>query len=214
MKQYLEPFEDKEKRKKIKVGVPMVGEPMLYVNQSGKIDGLAYHVWLEVLKDMEKQQNIKYDVQYIIIEKSNIENLVDGLKTRKYDVVIGDFGIDPRRLNFVEYTAPYMSVKDVGVYLKNTDTSVEYEMFSNIMSLLFYPFVILVLFSIVAAIYAFAVTDKKNATLAGSFVQMMNGILGDRGGLLNGPSFVIRPGKSFFVWIAACLLYTSDAADE
>jgi hypothetical protein len=209
MSYFSESFQSNNKDEKsndistIKVGIPILGEPILYINHSGDIDGLAYKVWQEVLKDMEKQNDTKYDVKYVIIEKSNIEHIVEGLKQKKYDLVLGDFGIDPQRLNFINYTSPYMSVKDVGVYLNDTHASVEYETFSRIVSLLMYPFVGLIILSIVSALYAYYVSDQKNTNLAGSFVQMMNGILGDRGGLLNGPAFIIRPGKTFFSWLVA-----------
>ena len=97
-----------------------------------------------------------------------------------------------------------MSLKDVGVYKDEHNIQFEYRLIRNLISVLYYPFIILILFSLVSAVYARF--SSRNATLSGSFVQMMNGLLGDRGGLLTGTSFRIRPGKSFFVWLLAIII--------
>lgn len=205
----LEGFENKTSAAKniINVGVPIYGEPTCYINQSGEIDGLTYYLWKQVLKDLEKRNDIKYDVKYHIIEEPETDKLIDGLKSRKYDIVVGNYTLDPSRMMHINYSSTYMSVKDVGVYtLGDKEAALDQEIFRKIIELLYYPFVGLILLSFVSAIYAYFANDLKRNNFSGAFVQMMNGILGDRGGLLNGPSFVIKSGKNFFTWFFAILV--------
>lgn len=186
----------------IKVAYPVFGKPMSYI-EDGKPAGLNFKIWNSIYTRLEKN-GYKTNVEYVIITKPNTEQLVEDLKSRKYDIIVGNYGTNPQFLNSVSYTLPYMSLKDVGVYKDEHDIQFEYRLVRNLISVLYYPFIVLVALSLLSAVYARL--SSRNSTLSGSFVQMMNGLLGDRGGLLTGTSFRIRPGKSFFVWILAIIV--------
>ena len=205
----LEGFENNKKTDKIviNVAVPMYGEPTSYVNQAGQLDGLTYNIWLHILKDLERRNGNIYDVKYIVVNKPDTEILIDGLKSRKYDIVLGNFANDPTRLQYIDYSTPFMSVKDVGVYtLLNDDDALDQRVFRKVLSVLYYPFIGLIILSLFSAIYAYYANSLKRKNFSGAFIQMMNGILGDRGGLLNGPSFVIKSGTGVITWILALLV--------
>jgi ABC-type amino acid transport substrate-binding protein len=195
---------DADDKKAIVVAIPIYGEPMSYINQGGNIDGLNFHVWKEIYNSLQKRLGDVYEIKYVIVKDSNTDNLVEGLKSRKYDIVVGDYTSNPSRLNYVDYTYPYMSVKDVGVYKIDGDMSIEYRVFKKIMEILYYPFIILIILTLISTLYVSFVSKKSS--YIGSFAQMLNGILGDRGGLLNGTSFVIKPGKDLFTWAFAVLI--------
>lgn len=186
----------------IKVAYPVFGKPMSYI-EDGKPAGLNFKIWNSIYTRLEKN-GYKTNVEYVIITKPNTEQLVEDLKSRKYDIIVGNYGTNPQFLNSVSYTLPYMSLKDVGVYKDEHNIQFEYRLVRNLISVLYYPFIVLVALSLLSAVYARL--SSRNSTLSGSFVQMMNGLLGDRGGLLTGTSFRIRPGKSFFVWILAIIV--------
>lgn len=205
----LEGFENNKKQEKnvINVAVPIYGEPTSYVNQAGDLDGLTYSIWLHILKDLEKRNGEIYDVNYIVVDNPESDKLVDGLKSRKYDIVLGNFSNDPTRLQFIDYSTPFMSVKDVGVYTLLGDTdALDQRIFRKVISVLYYPFIGLIVLSLFSAIYAYYANSLKRKNFSGAFVQMMNGILGDRGGLLNGPSFVIKSGTGVITWVLALIV--------
>ena len=186
------------KLKKITAAFPIYGEPMSFINSFGEKDGLTFKAWKLVLQNLEKN-GYKYDIKYVIINEPNFEDLVQGLKSRKYDVVIGDYGSNPSYLNTVSYSSPFMSVKDVGVYTDESNTQFEFRIFKKLGEILFYPFIGLVLLSMITSLYAILFQKKTN--FSGAFIQMLNAILGDRGSLLSGTQFKVAPNKSIIIWI-------------
>lgn len=187
----------------IKAAFPIYGAPMSFINNSGEKDGLIFEAWKEVLQKL-KANGHEYNVTYTVIDEPIFEELVDGLKTRKYDVIIGDYGTNPAYMNSVSYSSPFMSVKDVGVYSEDEDSHFEYKILKKVGGVLFWPFVGLILLSLISSLYAIIFSKKSN--FAGAFVQMMNGILGDRGALMTGTQFTVKPGKTFIVWIVSILV--------
>ena len=198
-----------ENKKKIRVAYPIYGEPMSHLSMTGAKDGLTFRAWEEVNNSMIKN-GIEYDIEYVVVKEPKVDELVDGIKTRKYDMVIGDYGTNPNFLNDVSYTSPFMSIKDVGVYPADSDAQYEYRLVKKIASVLFWPFLGLLLLSLISSIYAYLFSKKFH--LAGAFVQMMNGILGDRASLISGNSFKVRPGKNIAAWTLSILLLVSSFA--
>lgn len=193
----------KIKDNKLIVAFPVYGEPMSYINNMGQADGLTWHAWKAVHNNLSKN-GYNYDIEYKIIKEPKIDDMIEGLKTRKYDVVIGDYGTNPEFMQFISYSSPFMSIKDVGVYPDETETQYEYRIIKRIAGVLFWPFMGLVILSLLSSIYAWIFSKKTN--LAGAFVQMMNGILGDRGALMTGTQFTVKPGKTFSVWIMSIII--------
>ncbi len=190
------------KSNKLVVAFPIYGEPMSYINNMGEYDGLTYYAWKAVENSLKKNTN--YEIEYKLIKEPKIDDMIDGLKSRKYDIVIGDYGTNPEFMQFVSYSSPFMSIKDVGVYPDETDTQFEYRVIKRIGSVLLWPFIGLVLLSLISSIYAWTFSKKTN--VAGAFVQMMNGILGDRGALMTGTQFTVKPGRGFVVWFVSIIL--------
>lgn len=191
------------KSNKLVVAFPVYGEPMSYINNMGQADGLTWYAWKAVHNNLSKNGH-NYNVEYKIIKEPKIDDMIEGLKSRKYDVVIGDYGTNPEFMQFINYSSPFMSIKDVGVYPDETETQYEYRIIKRIASVLFWPFMGLVILSLLSSIYAWIFSKKTN--LAGAFVQMMNGILGDRGALMTGTQFTVKPGKTFAVWIMSIFI--------
>jgi ABC-type amino acid transport substrate-binding protein len=198
-----------ENKKKIKIAYPIYGEPMSHLTMTGAKDGLTFRAWEEVNKSMIKN-GVEYDIEYVVVKEPKVDELVEGIKTRKYDMVIGDYGTNPNFLNDVSYTSPFMSIKDVGVYPEDSDAQYEYRLVKKIASVLLWPFLGLILLSLISSIYAYLFSRKFH--FAGAFVQMMNGILGDRGSLISGNSFKVRPGKTVAAWALSILLLISSFA--
>ena len=198
-----------ENKKKIKIAYPIYGEPMSNLTMTGAKDGLTFRAWEEVNKSMIKN-GVEYDIEYVVVKEPKVDELVEGIKTRKYDMVIGDYGTNPNFLNDVSYTSPFMSIKDVGVYPEDSDAQYEYRLVKKIASVLFWPFLGLILLSLISSIYAYLFSRKFH--FAGAFVQMMNGILGDRASLISGNSFKVRPGKTVAAWALSILLLISSFA--
>ena len=198
-----------ENKKKIKIAYPIYGEPMSNLTMTGAKDGLTFRAWEEVNKSMIKN-GVEYDIEYVVVKEPKVDELVEGIKTRKYDMVIGDYGTNPNFLNDVSYTSPFMSIKDVGVYPEDSDAQYEYRLVKKIASVLLWPFLGLILLSLISSIYAYLFSRKFH--FAGAFVQMMNGILGDRGSLISGNSFKVRPGKTVAAWALSILLLISSFA--
>lgn len=199
--------QEKEQKKNniktIKAAFPIYGAPMSFINNSGNKDGLIFEAWKQVLHKL-KENGHEYDVNYTIIYEPVFNNLVDELKTRKYDVIIGDYGTNPSVLENVSYSTPFMSVKDVGVYLEDKDSHFEYKILRKVGGVLFWPFIGLILLSLISSVYAIVFSKKSN--FAGAFVQMMNGILGDRGALMTGTQFTVKPGKTITVWFFSIVI--------
>lgn len=195
-----------ENKKKIIAAYPIYGEPMSQVSITGIKDGLTFRAWEEVNKSMIKN-GVEYDIEYVIVKEPKIDDLIEGLKSRKYDIVIGDYGTNPNFLNDVSYSSPFMSIKDVGVYPVDNDVQYEYRLIKKIASVLLWPLLGLILLSLLSSIYAYMFSRRFN--LAGAFVQMMNGILGDRGSLISGNSFKVRPGKNVAAWSVSILILLS-----
>lgn len=189
--------------KTIKAAFPIYGAPMSFINNSGDKDGLVFEAWKEVLRKL-KDSGHEYNVIYTVIDEPIFDELVDGLKSRKYDIVIGDYGTNPSVLNNISYSSPFMSVKDVGVYSDDKDTHFEYKILRKVGGVLFWPFIGLILLSLISSIYAIVFSKKSN--FAGAFVQMMNGILGDRGALMTGTQFTVKPGKTVTVWLFSIIV--------
>jgi len=198
-----------ENKKKIKIAYPIYGEPMSHLTMTGAKDGLTFRAWEEVNKSMIKN-GVEYDIEYVVVKEPKVDELVEGIKTRKYDMVIGDYGTNPNFLNDVSYTSPFMSIKDVGVYPEDSDAQYEYRLVKKIASVLLWPFLGLILLSLISSIYAYLFSRRFH--FAGAFIQMMNGILGDRGSLISGNSFKVRPGKTVAAWALSILLLISSFA--
>ncbi len=127
------------KSNKLVVAFPIYGEPMSYINNMGEYDGLTYYAWKAVENSLNKNKN--YQIEYKLIKEPKIDDMIDGLKSRKYDIVIGDYGTNPEFMQFISYSSPFMSIKDVGVYPDETDTQFEYRVIKRIGSVLFWPFI-------------------------------------------------------------------------
>ena len=192
-----------ESKKIIKVAYPLYGEPMSYLSLTGAKDGLTFRAWEEVDRIMKKN-GTEYKLEYIVIKEPETDKLVEDLKSRKYDLIIGDYGTNPNFLDSVSYSSPFMSVKDVGVYLADSDTQYEYRLIRKIVSVLIWPFLGLIVLSLLSSLYAWMFSKKIN--FAGAFVQMMNAILGDRGSLMSGSSYKVSPGKTLASWALSILI--------
>jgi ABC-type amino acid transport substrate-binding protein len=200
---------DESKSNKIVVAYPIYGEPMSFINIKGEKDGLSYHIWNKIHETMKLKGN-NFEIEYVIVKEPKVDDLVEGLRTRKYDIVIGDYGTNPNFMSDVSYTSPFMSIKDVGVYPEGSESQYEYRLIKKIVSVLFWPFIGLILLSLLSSIYAWIFSKKFNP--AGAFIQMMNGILGDRGALMTGTQFTIKPGKNFTVWIMSIIILIASFA--
>lgn len=200
---------DEREKNKIVVAYPIYGEPMSFINIKGEMDGLSYHIWNKIRETMETKGN-HYEIEYVIVKEPKVDDLVEGLRTRKYDIVIGDYGTNPNFMSDVSYTSAFMSIKDVGVYPEGSESQYEYRLIKKIISVLFWPFIGLVLLSLLSSIYAWMFSKKFNP--AGAFVQMMNGILGDRGALMTGTQFTVKPGRNFSVWIMSIVILIASFA--
>jgi len=192
---------------KIKIAYPLYGEPMSFMNSVNKMDGLTFRAWEHINKYLNKSGTL-YEIEYVIIKNPNVYDLVEGLKTRKYDIVLGDYGTNPDFMKDVNYTAPFMSIKDVGVYeTSNVSNQFRYNTLKNFSLMIYKPLIVIIILIIM---FSFAVWfTTSNTKLAGSFVQMMNGILGDRGSLLEGSSFNLNPGKNITSFIFSMVLLLS-----
>jgi len=196
-------YTDSDKNKLV-VAVPIYDEPLSYVNDNGDIDGLNYHAWQEVNKVLTKRTGITYNMEYVVVKNPNNSELIDGLKSRKYDVVVGNFTSDPLQMSYVNYTYPFMSMKYVGVYSHEDTEALEYTLLKKTLSVLYYPFIVLFIIALFGTIFV-GLTNKKSNIL-GTFTQMINGFLGDKRALLDGSYFVINPDKNILYWVIGIVI--------
>jgi hypothetical protein len=183
----------------IKVGFPVFGKPMSYLNPDGTKDGLTFQAWKLIEPAVKEKFNA--EVEYIVIKEPTVSKVVDGLKNGLYDVVIGDYGTNMSYSDDITYTASFMAIKDVGVYMTDSDTHLEMNLIKKVGSILYRPFIGLIILSILFTLYVKLFSSSKTS-YSGAFLQMLNGILGDRSGLFSGPSYSLKPSRS---WIAILL---------
>ena len=193
-----------DETKQLTVAFPLFGEPSSFINKQNENDGLLWKMWSVVWENMQKEKSEYTNIKPVIkvIENPSIEDLVQGVYNKTYDVVIGDFAENPERSKYVNFSSSFMSVKDVGVYLSDySNESIEYALLRKIMNILYYPLLILIVLSILFTIYANFSSITKNTTFFGSYLQMFNAILGDKSGLINGSSYKIDGSRGFFIFI-------------
>ena len=177
-------------RSNIKVAFPISGKPMSYISSTGNKEGLNFQAW-KLIEPSVKESTQK-EIEYIVVKEAKVDELVAGLKNGTYDIVIGDYGTNPIYSSDINYTASYMARKDVGVYKPTDKTYLEFELIKKVGNVLFWPLIGLFIVAFIASIYAY-MFSKKKVTYSGAFLQMLNGILGDRGGLFSGVSYKVIP---------------------
>ena len=189
---------------KITVAFPLFGEPSSFINKQGEKDGLLWKMWTIVWDNMKKEKSKYSNVTPIIkvIQNPDIDTLIQGIYNKEYDIVIGDFSANPERLKYTNFSSSFMSVKDVGVYLADySNESLEYALFRKIINILYYPLLVLIILSILFTLYANFASVTSKTTFMGGYLQMINAILGDKGGLVDGPSYRIDGSRSMFIFI-------------
>lgn len=189
---------------KLTIAFPLFGEPSSFINKQGEKDGLLWKMWDIVWNRMKKEKSKYSGITPIIkvIKNPDIDNLIQGVHNKEYDIVIGDFATNPERLKYSNFTSSFMSVKDVGVYKSDySNESIEYALLRKIVNILYYPLIVLIVISVLFTIYANFASVTNKTTFMGSYLQMLNAILGDKGGLVDGPSYKIDGSRSLFIFI-------------
>ena len=195
---------------KLRVAFPIFGKPLSYLNEKGEKDGMLWDIWIEIWERLiiKYPQYRSIELDYIIVKDPVADDLFRGIVNNKYDIIIGDYTPDPKRLLFSLFTEPLFSEKIVGVY-KNTDDSgmsLDYSIWVKIFYILRIPLLIFIIISFIMAIQGYYYRNSKKTTFLDVYAQALNAIFNDGGGKLNGNVYRIVTGKNYLQWIIMIII--------